>query len=150
VPLTSVALDDSVPARVAARFSSLGKQLVEVVRVRAGRVVGSERPVTYRHLLVAHAVTAPVLVGSAADIADHFETWFRARAVDGFTVLSAFTASVSSETGIDSFEAFATLVVPELQRRGLFRTEYEGATLRDHLALPAVPNSHLRVHLQPL
>jgi len=65
-------------------------------------------------------------------------------------VLSAFTASVSSETGIDSFEAFATLVVPELQRRGLFRTEYEGVTLRDHLALPAVPNSHLRVQLQPL
>ena len=150
VPLTSVAIDDSVPTRVAARFSSLGKQLVEVVRTRAGRVVGSDRPVTYRHLLVAHAVTAPVLVGSASDIADHFETWFRARAVDGFTVLSAFSADSAAATGIDSFEAFATLVVPELQRRGLFRTEYEGVTLRDHLGLPAVPNSHLRVQLQPL
>jgi FMN-dependent oxidoreductase (nitrilotriacetate monooxygenase family) len=150
VPLASVALDDSVPTRVAARFSSLGAQLLEAVRARSGRVVGGDRPVTYRHLLVAHAVTAPVLVGSAVDVADHFETWFRARAVDGFTVLSAFTSAASSETGIDSFEAFATLVVPELQRRGLFRTAYEGTTLRDHLALPTVPNSHLRVHLQTL
>jgi len=121
-----------------------------VVRSRAGRTVAGDRPVTYRHLLVAHAVTAPVLVGSAADVADHFETWFRARAVDGFTVLSAFSADASAATGIDSFDAFATLVVPELQRRGLFRTEYDGVTLRDHLGLPSVPNSNLRVQLHTL
>ena len=145
VPLNSVALDDPVPARVAARFSSLGTQLLEVVRVRSGRTVAGSRPTTYRHLLVAHAVTAPILVGSPSDIADHFETWFRASAVDGFTVLSAFTGE-----GDGSFEAFADLVVPELQRRGLFRTDYEGASLREHLGLPTVPNTHLRVQLQPL
>jgi FMN-dependent oxidoreductase (nitrilotriacetate monooxygenase family) len=148
VPLSGVSLDDAVPARVAARFSSLGAQLVEVVRSRSGRTVGGPRPTTYRQLLVAHAVTAPVLVGSAVDIADHFETWYRARAVDGFTILSAFSAA-AGRTG-DSFDAFATLVVPELQRRGLFRTEYAGATLRDHLGLPTVPNTRLRVQLQPL
>jgi alkanesulfonate monooxygenase SsuD/methylene tetrahydromethanopterin reductase-like flavin-dependent oxidoreductase (luciferase family) len=148
VPLAGVSLDDAVPVRIAARFSSLGTQLVEVVRSRSGRTVGGPRPTTYRQLLVAHAVTAPVLVGSAADIADHFETWFRARAVDGFTILSAFSAAAGGAG--DSFDAFATLVVPELQRRGLFRTDYTGTTLRDHLGLPAVPNTKLRVQLQPL
>ena len=145
VPVAGVALDDAVPVRVAARFGSLGTQLVEVVRERSGRTVGGARPTTYRQLLVAHAVAAPVLVGSAGDVADHVETWFRGGAVDGFTVLSAFGGD-----GDGSFDAFATLVVPELRRRGLFRTSYTGATLRDHLGLPAVANTHLRVHLQPL
>jgi alkanesulfonate monooxygenase SsuD/methylene tetrahydromethanopterin reductase-like flavin-dependent oxidoreductase (luciferase family) len=145
VPLAGIDLDDAVPARLAARFSSLGRQLVEAVRARSGRSVGGDRPTTFRHLIVAHSVAAPVLVGSAVDVADHFETWFRAGAVDGFTVLSAFTGS-----GDGSLEAFLALVVPELQRRGLFRTGYTGATLREHLDLPVVPNSHLRVHLQPL
>ncbi|MBB5842201.1 FMN-dependent oxidoreductase (nitrilotriacetate monooxygenase family) [Conyzicola lurida] len=148
VPLSSVSLDDAVPTRVAARFSSLGKQLVDVVRGRSGRTIAGERPITYRHLLVGHAVAAPVLVGSAVDVAAHFETWFRAEAVDGFTVLSAFSAGAEGEA--DSFGAFAELVVPELRRRGLLRDDYEGATLRDHLDLPAVPNGHLRIQLQPL
>jgi FMN-dependent oxidoreductase (nitrilotriacetate monooxygenase family) len=145
VPLAGIHLDDPVPTRTAARFGALGRQLVEDVRVRSGRTVGGDRPTTYRQLLVASAVPVPVLVGAAGDIADHLETWFRAGAVDGFTVLSAFSGS-----GDGSFEAFLDLVVPELQRRGLFRTGYEGSTLRDHLDLPEVANSHLRVHLQPL
>jgi alkanesulfonate monooxygenase SsuD/methylene tetrahydromethanopterin reductase-like flavin-dependent oxidoreductase (luciferase family) len=124
-----------VPVRLAARFGTLGRQLVDAVRARSGRSIGGERATTFRHLLVAHSVAAPVLVGGPDDIADHFETWYRAGAVDGFTVLSAF-----SGTGDGSFDAFLTLVVPELQRRGL----------RDHLDLPAVANTHLRVHLQPL
>lgn len=148
VPLANVHLDDAVPVRVAARFGSLGGQLAEVVRVRSGRTVGGARPTTYRQLLVAHAVAAPVLVGSAADIADHFEAWFRARAVDGFTILSAFSAAPGG--GGDSFDAFAALVVPELRRRGLVRADYTGTTLRHHLGLPVIPNSQLRVQLQPL
>jgi len=149
VPVAGVAADDAVPARVAARFGTLGAQLLEVVRARSGRTVGGDRPVTYRQLIVAHAVTAPVLVGSAADVAHHVERWFSGSAVDGFTILSAFTAAPGSGT-VDSLAAFTTLVVPELRRRGLFRGAYEGATLREHLGLPAVPNSHLRVTLRAL
>jgi alkanesulfonate monooxygenase SsuD/methylene tetrahydromethanopterin reductase-like flavin-dependent oxidoreductase (luciferase family) len=145
VPLAGADLDAPVAARTAARFGSLGAHLVEAVRARSGRTVGGARPTTLRHLLVAHAVPAPVVVGSARDIADHLETWYRAAAVDGFTVLSAFGGG-----GDGSLEAFFDLVVPELQRRGLFRVGYAGHTLRDHLDLPAVPNSHLRVRLQPL
>jgi FMN-dependent oxidoreductase (nitrilotriacetate monooxygenase family) len=145
VPLSGIGLDDVVPVRLAARFGALGRQLVDAVRARSGRSIGGERATTFRHLLVAHSVAAPVLVGGPSDIADHFETWYRAGAVDGFTVLSAF-----SGTGDGSFDAFLDLVVPELQRRGVLRTEYRGSTLRDHLDLPAVANTHLRVHLQPL
>ena len=154
VPVAGVSADDTVPARVAARFGALGVQLLDVVRARSGRTVGGARPVTYRQLIVAYAVTAPVLVGSAQDVADHFERWFNGSAVDGFTILSAFTAAADGEPSdagtVDSLAAFAALVVPELQRRGLFRTEYEGATLRDHLGLPVVPNSHLAVTLRSL
>lgn len=76
-----------------------------------------------------------LVVGTASDIADQMEERFRAGAADGFNVLPATLPG-----GLDDF---ISLVVPELQRRGLFRTEYEGATLRDHLGLrhPASPTT---------
>jgi alkanesulfonate monooxygenase len=55
------------------------------------------------------------------------QEWFEAGAADGFNI----TPTVLPE-GIDDF---VELVVPELQRRGLFRTEYEGRTLRENLGL---------------
>ena len=58
------------------------------------------------------------------------ERWFRAGAVDGFGVLSAFLH--------EQFESFTRLVVPELVRRGLVRDEYTSSTLRGHLG-SAVP-----------
>jgi len=134
VPLSGVLLDEAVPRRVGARFSDLGKRLAAIVKARSGRTIAGERPITYRHLLVAHTVVAPVIVGSADDVADHLETWFRASAVDGFTVLAPYLH--------EQFEAFTTLVVPRLVARGLFRADYEGSTLRDHLALPVPGNVH--------
>ena len=74
-----------------------------------------------------------VLIGTPDSIADDFQAWFDGGAADGFTIMFP-----SMQTDVD---AFVHLVVPELQRRGLFRTEYAGATLRDHLGLarPAHP-----------
>ena len=138
VPLAGVLLDELVPARVAARFSDIGRGLERAVLERSGRSAGGERPLTYRHLLVAHSVSAPVIVGSPTVIADHLERWFRGRAVDGFTVLSAYLT--------EQFDVFAELVVPELQRRGLFRTEYTGTTLRDHLKLAPAASTFPLVH----
>lgn len=66
----------------------------------------------------------PVFVGSAKDVADQLEQWFN-EACDGFVV------SATHMPG--SYDDFVRLVVPELQRRGSFRREYEGATLRDNL-----------------
>ncbi|RUX76749.1 LLM class flavin-dependent oxidoreductase [Mesorhizobium sp. M7A.F.Ca.US.006.04.2.1] len=67
------------------------------------------------------------IVGTAAQVADELQTRFEGGAADGFNVMPSYFPG--------ELDAFATLVVPELQRRGLFRTEYQGRTLRDHLGL---------------
>jgi FMN-dependent oxidoreductase (nitrilotriacetate monooxygenase family) len=72
-----------------------------------------------------------VAIGSPADVADVMERWIKEDAADGFNIVPAVLPS-----GIDEF---VELVIPELQRRKLFRTEYEGSTLRDHLGLPYIP-----------
>jgi alkanesulfonate monooxygenase SsuD/methylene tetrahydromethanopterin reductase-like flavin-dependent oxidoreductase (luciferase family) len=71
-------------------------------------------------------------VGGPREVADMFEEWFTAPACDGFVIGPTYLPG--------SFEEFVRLVVPELQRRGLFRTEYTGSTLREHLGLarPAI------------
>ena len=72
------------------------------------------------------------IVGTPKTIADRMEEWLHTGACDGFNVMFPFVP-----TGLDEF---VDLVVPELQRRGLFRTAYEGTTLRDHLGLPRPAN----------
>lgn len=74
------------------------------------------------------------LVGTPESIADQLEHWFTTGAADGFNILAP--------TLPHGLRDFAELVNPELQRRGLFRTEYTGRTLREHLGLrrPAHPS----------
>jgi FMN-dependent oxidoreductase (nitrilotriacetate monooxygenase family) len=67
-------------------------------------------------------------IGTPTQIADVMEHWFRNDACDGFNVMPAYLPG--------SLTDFVDLVIPELQRRGLFRTEYEGKTLRENLGLP--------------
>jgi FMN-dependent oxidoreductase (nitrilotriacetate monooxygenase family) len=67
------------------------------------------------------------MVGTPASIADEMEEWLTTDACDGFTIMFPYLPG-----GLDDFVA---RVVPELQRRGLFRTEYEGKTLRENLGL---------------
>jgi alkanesulfonate monooxygenase SsuD/methylene tetrahydromethanopterin reductase-like flavin-dependent oxidoreductase (luciferase family) len=61
-------------------------------------------------------------------VADHFEDWFTSHVCDGFILWPTVFPGM--------FEEFTRLVVPELQRRGLFRTEYQGRTLRENLNAP--------------
>lgn len=69
-----------------------------------------------------------IIIGTPHDIADNLEEWVRTGAADGFNVMPPmFPASL-----VD----FVDLVIPELQRRGSFRNEYEGKTLRENLGLP--------------
>ena len=68
------------------------------------------------------------IVGGPQEVADRLEHWFSARACDGF-VLSATHVP-------GAYEDFVRFVVPELQRRGLFRKEFAGITLRENLGLP--------------
>jgi len=72
------------------------------------------------------------LVGTAASIAEEMETWLMENATDGFNVMFPYLPA-----GLDDF---VDKVVPELQRRGVFRTEYEGRTLRENLGLPRPEN----------
>ena len=71
-------------------------------------------------------------VGTPATIADGMAEWLHGEACDGFNVMFPYLPE-----GLDDF---VDRVVPELQRRGLFRTAYEGATLRDHLGLSRPAN----------
>jgi FMN-dependent oxidoreductase (nitrilotriacetate monooxygenase family) len=71
-----------------------------------------------------------VVCGTPKTIADTLEEWFADGAADGFNILPAWFPG--------AFDEFVDLVVPELQRRGLFRREYTGTTLRDHFGLPRV------------
>jgi alkanesulfonate monooxygenase len=71
-------------------------------------------------------------VGTPATIADQMEEWLTTYASDGFNIMFPFLPQ-----GLDDF---VDKVVPELQRRGIFRKEYEGRTLRENLGLPRPKN----------
>jgi FMN-dependent oxidoreductase (nitrilotriacetate monooxygenase family) len=71
-------------------------------------------------------------VGTPSTIADDMEAWLLGEGSDGFNVMFPYLPS--------GLEDFVDRVVPELQRRGLFRREYEGRTLREHLGLPRPDN----------
>jgi N-acetyl-S-(2-succino)cysteine monooxygenase len=68
-----------------------------------------------------------IVLGTPKTVADRMEQWFEERAADGFNVMPPFFPG-----GLDDF---TREVVPILQERGLFRTDYEGTTLRDHLGI---------------
>ena len=71
------------------------------------------------------------LIGTPAEIVDVMQDWFESGACDGFNITPTHLPA--------GCEDFVDMVMPELQRRGLFRTEYEGRTLRENLGLgPAV------------
>ncbi|HWO12955.1 MAG TPA: LLM class flavin-dependent oxidoreductase, partial [Polyangiaceae bacterium] len=70
--------------------------------------------------------------GTPEQVADTLVHWWESGAADGFNVMPAVLPSGLSE--------FVEHVIPLLQRRGVFRTEYEGRTLRDHYGLPRPPN----------
>ncbi len=72
------------------------------------------------------------MVGTPAMIAEEMEAWLHGRGCDGFNIMFPWLPG-----GLDEF---VDQVVPELQRRGLFRRDYEGTTLRDHLGLPRPGN----------
>ena len=71
-------------------------------------------------------------VGTPQSIADEMQEWLEAEGCDGFNVMFPWLPG-----GLD---AFVDKVVPELQRRGIFRREYEGRTLRENLGLPRPAN----------
>jgi alkanesulfonate monooxygenase SsuD/methylene tetrahydromethanopterin reductase-like flavin-dependent oxidoreductase (luciferase family) len=127
--LSGYALDDPVPE------DALGKQELRSLSVQLVERVRKERP-TIRELYMRSGITGSAKIGTPADIADVMQEWFEAAACDGFNVTPA--------TLPGGGEDFVAMVVPELRRRGLFRTEYDGRTLRENLGLKPVINRYSR------
>jgi alkanesulfonate monooxygenase SsuD/methylene tetrahydromethanopterin reductase-like flavin-dependent oxidoreductase (luciferase family) len=84
--------------------------------------------------VVAGARAKLVMIGSPQQLADQMEQWYVEEAADGFNIMPPYLPG--------ALDDFVELVIPELQRRGLFRTEYTGRTLREHLGLPRPPSRY--------
>ncbi|RKP57665.1 LLM class flavin-dependent oxidoreductase [Pararobbsia silviterrae] len=92
-----------------------------------------ERGLTLRQVALEAAAPRPHFIGTPETVADELQRWFESRATDGF-IVGGGTPTAFSE--------FVEHVVPILQRRGLYRRDYEGRTLRDHLGLPYPENRY--------
>ncbi|HWA45446.1 MAG TPA: LLM class flavin-dependent oxidoreductase [Hypericibacter adhaerens] len=128
VDLSGVPLDAPIPEEI------VEEQLRFWLRFMK-EATGKENPTlreTYRHYGSARGQRP--LVGTASQIADEMERWFQGRGADGFLIHPA--------TLPDGLEDICGLLIPELQNRGLFRTEYEGETLRENLGLPRPKNRY--------
>ncbi|WP_142282048.1 LLM class flavin-dependent oxidoreductase [Mycobacterium sp. IEC1808] len=124
-------LDDPVTDELIASVSGI-RGLVQGLREHIGG------DITVRDL-AAHRATllqGPRFVGTGAQVADQMAEWFDSGACDGFVLAATHMPG--------AFEDVVRMVVPELQRRGLFRTRYEGSTLREHLGLSR-PEARRRV-----
>lgn len=130
VDLAGLAPDAPVPlpAEVAETNSHKSRQQLILDYIRTHRPTVAQ--LYARFTIGGHRI----VVGTPESIADDFEHWFRSGAADGFTIMFP-----SAPVGVRDF---VDLVVPELQRRGLFRSEYTGKTFRENLGLPRVPNRH--------
>ncbi len=114
-------LDGPLPDIPESNASKSGRERV-VARARRDNL-------TVRQLAqIAGSYGGLAMVGTPRTIADQMEEWLDTRACDGFNVMFPWVPG-----GLDDF---VDRVVPELQRRGLFRREYEGRTLRGNLGLP--------------
>ena len=98
-----------------------------------GRMPGTTLRDVYNVFAVARGYL--VACGTANTVADTMQEWLDGGAADGFMVFPAVVPSYLDE--------FVDLVIPELQRRGIFRTAYTGTTLREHLGLERPVNSHV-------
>ena len=79
-------------------------------------------------LRATHGRGKAAVIGTPEKIADYMQEWFEKGGADGFNIQPPVQPGFLDD--------FVELVIPILQERGLFRHEYEGSTLREHLGLP--------------
>ncbi|MBV8790316.1 MAG: LLM class flavin-dependent oxidoreductase [Mycobacterium sp.] len=126
-------LDDPVTDELIESVSGI-RGLVQNLRKHISSE-GGGRPVTVRDL-AGHRATllqGPRFVGTGEQVADQMAEWFESDACDGFVLAATHLPG--------AFEDVVRMVVPQLQRRGLFRTKYESSTLRGHLGLQRPSNA---------
>jgi FMN-dependent oxidoreductase (nitrilotriacetate monooxygenase family) len=122
--LSDVPLDGPVPDVPETQHASKSRQ-------KYWLDVAKRDNLTVRQLMQL-ASRAGAVGATAAEVADTIHEWIDAGAADGF--------NLSFGDATDSFDVFVEEVVPELQRRGVFHTDYRGATLRENLGLPRPAN----------
>ncbi|GAA1791759.1 NtaA/DmoA family FMN-dependent monooxygenase [Planosporangium flavigriseum] len=127
--LDDVDLDDRIPEE---RFEGKNDDNAGT-RFMAYRHLAVEEKYTLREILINRSSVGGhlMLSGTPSKIADRMIDWFENRACDGF--------SLNAPAIPQSVTQICELLIPELQERGYFRTEYEGETLREHLGLPIPP-----------
>ncbi len=126
--LSDLPLDQPVPEHRIPTSSNFHKAYFDEI---AGMI---RQGLTLREIARRYNRNKATFCGTAVQVADHMEAWMEAGACDGFMI--SFLALPSSLVD------FVDKVVPELQRRGLFRTDYAGPTLRNHLGLRRPENRH--------
>ncbi|MFE4710705.1 LLM class flavin-dependent oxidoreductase [Paenibacillus sp. NPDC056722] len=94
-----------------------------------------EQGLTLRQVALQSATPRTSFIGTPEQVADQIQTWFESEAADGFMI---------AESVPGGLEQFVERVVPILQERGLFRTEYESDTLRGNLGLPVPENRYVK------
>jgi len=130
--LSKKGLDDPFTDAELAELSG-GQGHIDVVV----RVTGRKNPTVRDFMEVTRRGHArDPFVGGPKEIADRMEQWFVEGACDGFVISATHVPG--------TYEEFVKFVVPELQRRGLFRKEYTGSTLREHLGLDRPENGAWR------
>jgi FMN-dependent oxidoreductase (nitrilotriacetate monooxygenase family) len=124
---SSLPLDAPITDELVESVSGI-RGLVQNLRQHIGGVVTLADLAGHRATLL----QGPRFVGTGPEVADQMEAWFAGGACDGFVIAATHVPG--------AYEDVVRLVVPELQRRGVFRDRYTGTTLRDHLGLarPAV------------
>ncbi|MEC3909494.1 NtaA/DmoA family FMN-dependent monooxygenase [Sphingobium sp. CR2-8] len=127
--LSAAQMDEPIPSAM------LAKAQPSAFDPRAAHALKIAREGWSLRDVLAHGVVDyhPMVVGPPVDVADHMQEWFEAGAADGFWLCP--------DVYEDGLPPLADEVVPILQERGLFHTDYEGATLREHLGAP--PNMGL-------
>lgn len=126
--LSGIDLDDSIPAEWFSDDPSLGS------RYQLYRMKSVDQGMTLKELIIdlARSTGHQWVAGTPSKVADLMVDWFDRRACDGFNLNAPFY--------VEGYRTILDRLVPELQDRGYFRTEYEGTTLRDHFGLTRPAN----------
>ena len=119
---SGLALDTPITDELVESVSGI-RGLVQNLRAHIGGTITLADLAGHRATLL----QGPRFVGTGAEVADQMEEWFDTGACDGFVIAATHSPG--------AYEDVVRLVVPELQRRGVFRDRYQGATLRENLGL---------------
>jgi N-acetyl-S-(2-succino)cysteine monooxygenase len=136
VDLTGCPLDGPLPELPELEQINGNKSRFQLVADMAKRDGLTIRQLIYR---VTGARGHRTIYGTPVQVADQLEEWFTQGACDGFNIMPPYLP--------EGLTDFVDQVIPELQRRGLFRTEYTGSTLRDHLGLARPVSQYQRITL---